>query len=238
MRRVAVLAVALVVVRDCRRAAHPWSGTTAHRRRRRPLVAHRPSRATESAAPSSVRPDVEPARRAAIRAVAMTGEVVRAGFISRRELIESFTTPSFGPTLAGVDVGGGDGDAARAGRARRRRVDAGGGRAADHGHRRGDIRPGCEFGCGRCWWSPRRASGRAGRCGAPSPSTWSSVGGRWLVDGWTSTPGPSPAPPAEGAFDDAAAFVEPLGWPPHRRAGDGRGGLSDVAVPEPARPVR
>ena len=28
----------------------------------------------------------------------MTGEVVTAGFISRRELIESFTTPGFGPT--------------------------------------------------------------------------------------------------------------------------------------------
>lgn len=30
----------------------------------------------------------------------MTGDVARAGFISRRELIESFATPSFGPVLA------------------------------------------------------------------------------------------------------------------------------------------
>jgi hypothetical protein len=35
----------------------------------------------------------------------------------------------------------------------------------------------------------------------------------WLVDRWTSTPGPTPAPPAEGAFDDAAAVAETLAWP-------------------------
>ena len=55
----------------------------------------------------------------------------------------------------------------------------------------------------------------------PGRQVWRTVtldmveaGGRWLVDGWASTPGPSPAPPAEGAYDDAAAFVEPLSWPP------------------------
>ena len=37
---------------------------------------------------------------AAVAAVALTDDVARAGFISRRELIESFTTPSYGPTLA------------------------------------------------------------------------------------------------------------------------------------------
>lgn len=37
---------------------------------------------------------------AAVAAVAMTAEVARAGFISRRELIESFTTKSFGRVLA------------------------------------------------------------------------------------------------------------------------------------------
>ena len=58
----------------------------------------------------------------------------------------------------------------------------------------------------------------------PGRQVWRTVtldmveaGGRWLVDGWTSTPGPSPAPPAEGAYDDAAAFVEPLSWPPASR---------------------
>jgi hypothetical protein len=37
---------------------------------------------------------------AAVKVVGLTGEVVRAGFISRRELIESFTTARFGPRLA------------------------------------------------------------------------------------------------------------------------------------------
>ncbi len=44
--------------------------------------------------------DVPSPEAAAIAAVAMTGEVARSGFISRRELIESFATPSFGPVLA------------------------------------------------------------------------------------------------------------------------------------------
>jgi hypothetical protein len=66
----------------------------------------------------------------------------------------------------------------------------------------------------------------------PGRQVWRTVtlqmvdhGGRWLVDGWTSTPGPSPAPPAEGAFDDAEAFVEPLSWPPAdgRPASGGQG---------------
>lgn len=40
------------------------------------------------------------AQQAAVAAVGLTDEVARAGFISRRELIESFTTSSFGPALA------------------------------------------------------------------------------------------------------------------------------------------
>ena len=44
--------------------------------------------------------DPNPPEAAAVAAVAMTGEVATAGFISRRELIESFSTPRFGPELA------------------------------------------------------------------------------------------------------------------------------------------
>jgi hypothetical protein len=39
------------------------------------------------------------------------------------------------------------------------------------------------------------------------------VDGRWLVDGWSSTPGPAPAPAAEASFGDADALRERLGWP-------------------------
>lgn len=40
------------------------------------------------------------AKDAAVAAVAMTDEVVSAGFISRRDLIARFATPSFAPQLA------------------------------------------------------------------------------------------------------------------------------------------
>ena len=50
-------------------------------------------------APSSPS-DEDRVRDAAIRAVALTDDVFSAGFISRRELIETFTTESFGPVLA------------------------------------------------------------------------------------------------------------------------------------------
>src|SRR4051794_29250786 len=99
MRRIALLAVALVVVATVgvlltRGQGHEAS--TPKPAASSPEVAE----GTEPATAERSR-DVEPARRAAIQAVAMTGEVVRAGFISRRELIESFTTtPGFGPTLA------------------------------------------------------------------------------------------------------------------------------------------
>ena len=43
---------------------------------------------------------IDEAQRAAVKVVGRTGEVVAAGFISRRELIETFTTRSFGPTFA------------------------------------------------------------------------------------------------------------------------------------------
>src|SRR5262245_43220285 len=43
---------------------------------------------------------LEAAREAGVRAVGLTGTVVQAGFISRRELIGSFTTADYGPRLA------------------------------------------------------------------------------------------------------------------------------------------
>jgi hypothetical protein len=46
------------------------------------------------------RSDEDQVRDAAVRAVALTDDVFAARFISRRELIETFTTDSFGPVLA------------------------------------------------------------------------------------------------------------------------------------------
>lgn len=39
------------------------------------------------------------------------------------------------------------------------------------------------------------------------------VDSRWLVDGWTSTPGPTPALSPEAAVSSTAEIVERLAWP-------------------------
>jgi hypothetical protein len=168
--------------------------------------------------------DVDAARMAAIQGVARTGEVAQAGFISRRELIESFTTPQFASTLA------------------RTTSDAVNAMLLELGERDADVasfavveRPitaiAVPTGVGvevRVWSVLVVAVRGVG----PGRQVWRTVtlqmvevDGRWLVDGWSSTPGPSPAPPAEGAFDDAEAFVEPLSWPPAdgRPASGGQG---------------
>ena len=223
---------------DCGRAAHPWPGRTAastaeadHAHR------HRPRTGAESAAAERGR-DVEPARRAAIRAVAMTGEVVRAGFISRRELIESFTTPGFGPTLAAstseavtamlLELGERDADVSDAGRAG----------AADHGHRRGDIRPGAQV---RVWSVLVVAAPGVG----PGRQVWRTVtldmverrralaGGRLDVDAGSE---PRPRRPKAPSTTPPRSWSRSAGRP--HPTGDGGGGLSDVAVPEPVGPVR
>ena len=49
---------------------------------------------------ASIEVDVAGARQAAIDAVALTDEVVEAGFISRRDLINGFATSALAPRLA------------------------------------------------------------------------------------------------------------------------------------------
>lgn len=56
--------------------------------------------AEDASAHNSPGAEAAAARNAAVAAVAMTDEVVRAGFISRRDLIRSFTTDTFGEQLA------------------------------------------------------------------------------------------------------------------------------------------
>jgi hypothetical protein len=213
---VAVAATGAVLAR-AGDAGHPADGAVA------PSAFVDRTTSGEAGDPSAV-VDLDSARAAAIRAVARTGEAAQAGFISRRELIESFTTPQFAPTLAQATS-----DAVNA-------------MLLELGERDADVaslavieRPitatavpivdGVEV---RVWSVLVVAVPGVG----PGRQVWRTVtlqmvddGGRWLVDGWTSTPGPSPAPPAEGAFDDAEAFVETLSWPPAdgRPASGGQG---------------
>jgi hypothetical protein len=212
VRRVAVLALALasvglVGVLVARSGGHGAAGgsasveTGAHETDAQPALDGLPTR-----------PEVEAARAAAVRAVGLTDEVVRAGLISRRELIESFATPDYAPALAGVtseavtamllELGERDADTSSLAVVEQP-VTAGVDAQPDR------VRV-------RVWSVLVIAVPGAG----PGRQVWRTVtldmvqsGGRWLVDGWSSSPGPTPASPAEGTFDDAAALLEPIGWP-------------------------
>lgn len=156
--------------------------------------------------------ELDAARVAAVAAVALTDEVARAGFISRRELIESFATPAYGPTLADetsasmnamfLDLGERDVDPSNL-HVVEQPITARAESSGDGVHV-------------EVWSVLVVAVPGTG----PGRQVWRTVtldmvheGGRWLVDRWTSTAGPTPSPAAEAAFDDAKAFVDPLSWP-------------------------
>lgn len=151
---------------------------------------------------------------AAVAAVAMTGEVASAGFISRRELIESFTTPRFGPQLADqtseqmtallLELSERDADPA-------------------------DL---------RVFEQPLRVRVRTSTTNTATVDVWSVLvvappgaatarvmwrtvsidlvlmGETWLVDGWESAPGPTPMVGSESPISSAADVAEVLGWSP------------------------
>ena len=106
------------------------------------------------------------------------------------------------------------------GEPRRRPVDAGRVGAADHGRPSTRRRTRCTV---RVWSVLVVAAPGAGR----ARQVWRTVTldlvdastGVWLVDGWASTPGPTPAPPPEAPIVDAAAIVAPLAGRRHGRRG-------------------
>ncbi len=158
--------------------------------------------------------DPNPPEAAAVAAVAMTGDVASAGFISRRELIESFSTPRFGPQLADrtseqmtallLEMSERDADPADLSvfeQPLRVRVED-----ANLTTATVDV------------WSvlvvapPGAATARV---------MWRTVtvelvlvGRRWLVDGWESTPGPTPMVGSETAISSATDIAEVLSWTP------------------------
>ena len=158
--------------------------------------------------------DPNPPEAAAVAAVAMTGEVATAGFISRRELIESFSTPRFGPELADrtseqmtallLELSERDADPADLSvfeQPLRVRVED-----ANLTTATVDV------------WSvlvvapPGAATARV---------MWRTVTvelvlveQRWLVDGWESIPGPTPMVGSETVISSAADIAEVLSWTP------------------------
>lgn len=149
---------------------------------------------------------------AAASAVALTGDVVSAGLISRRELIESFTTPSFGSELADITSG-----------------QLTSMRLALTGSGRSDtVLSVAEF--------PLRSRTIANQGNRATVEVWSVlvvaatgepvarqawrtvtldldfVDGRWLVDGWSSVDGPTPAGSPDGAIAPGAEVADRLQW--------------------------
>jgi hypothetical protein len=152
------------------------------------------------------------AQAAAVRAVSLTGEVVRAGLISRRDLILSLSTGRFGPTLAD--------DTSQAVDAMLLQLGEQGVDTSTLAVVEQPLTAVAEATGGgvrvRVWSVLVVAAPGTG----PGRQVWrtitvdmADVAGRWLVDGWTSTPGPTPAPAPEATFDDAAVLAGPLGWP-------------------------
>lgn len=168
-------------------------------------------------APANATADAE---TAAISVVASTGDVVEAGFISRRELVESFCTERFGPTFA-----------SESGRA----IDA---MLLELGAR--DVeRSGLAVleepvtatstvtaaGVQVRVWSVLVVAARGA---GPARQVWRTVtvdmvevDGRWLVDGWVSQFGPTPAAPAEAPIDAGEPVAVVLGWDRTQLAGVG-----------------
>ena len=160
------------------------------------------------------------AEAAAVSVVASTGDVVAAGFISRRELVESFCTERFGPTLA-----------SESGRAIDAMLLELGARDIDRDELAVLEEPvtatstltaaGVQV---RVWSVILIAAPGAG----PARQVWRTVtvdmvevDGRWLVDGWVSEFGPTPAAPAEAPIDAAEPVAVVLGWDRTQLAGVG-----------------
>lgn len=150
---------------------------------------------------------------AAVRAVALTGDVVTAGFISRRVMIDSFTTSRFGTELADatssqvtallLELGARDADPASL-RVIEQPLSA---RTISEGPDRAVVEvwsmlvvavPGA--GPGRQVWRTVRVELVADELG-------------WLVDGWTSTLGPTPALAPQATISEADAVLDVLEWP-------------------------
>lgn len=157
------------------------------------------------------RSDRVAAEEAALEIVRSIDEVARAGFISRRELVESFTTATFGPEFASetgqqvdtllMELGArGVDDAALVIHEQPITVTS------------VDSAEGVQV---ETWSVMIVAVTDLG----PARQVWRTitldmvdVDGVWLLDGWESEIGPTPAPPAEGLIDTADSVTDVLAW--------------------------
>lgn len=158
------------------------------------------------------RPALPSPEGAAVAAVAMTGDVARAGFISRRELIESFATPSFGPVLAD--------DTSKQMTSLLLEFSERTANPADLQVTEQPVRvrvvSSTTTTASVDVWSILVV---AVPTGATARAMWRTVtldlvliDGRWLVDGWKSVPGPTPMIGAESPISPASDVAAVLRW--------------------------
>lgn len=153
------------------------------------------------------------ARAAAISAVRLTGDIARAGFISRDDMIETLATTRYRPTLAADS-------AEQLGEMTGELVDAG-------------VTP-ATLVFSELPLTARVVSAGDTRCrvevwsvlvvavpgsGAPRQA-WRTVTvdlawekGDWRIDGWTARPGPTPALAMDAPIASVDELVEVAGWP-------------------------
>lgn len=148
----------------------------------------------------------------AAAAVAMTGDVVTAGLISRRELIESFTTPDFGVELA--DVTSEQVTEMRLSMTETGRSTAGL-LVVEFPLRMRTVAHDATTATVEVWSMLVIASTDE----PVARQAWRTVTvdlqlaeGRWLVDGWVSVDGPAPAFAPEGAVASGSEVADRLEW--------------------------
>ncbi len=157
------------------------------------------------------RSDRVAAEEAALEIVRSIDEVAGAGFISRRELVESFTTDEFGSQFAS-ETG--------------QQVDTLlmelGARGVDNEglvlHEQPitvtstDVADGVQVQTWSVWIVAVTDLGPARQVWRTITLDMVDVDGVWLLDGWESEIGPTPAPPAEGLIDTAESVTDVLAW--------------------------
>lgn len=164
--------------------------------------------------PRGWRRDASGARAAAIAYVGLTGDIARAGFITRRDLITNLAAPAFAEELRAETE------------AQLRETFE---YLADEGLTSADLL----FSELPLTARVVRSDERSARVvvwsvavvGAPVPETvphqgWRTVtvdlgwiDGDWLVTGWAASPGPVPAPRPAATFDDLDELEDVASWP-------------------------
>lgn len=190
-----------------------------------PTQGEGPSRSERAAVPTSSAPDVGSdmvaARQAAAAAVASTAEVMRAGMFTRGDLIDRIATPAFAGELASATTAQVNEFIVTLGAAGR-----------DPSELAVMEVPvsaiAAEVEAGRVLvevWSVLVVSlpGTAVARQAWRTTTLDMVlaDGRWLVDGWRSEPGPSPALPPTGVVAEQGEVATRLGWQQVSSGGEG-----------------